>query len=566
MDLPEKLLSSKDPSKILLEQGGSFYNLIEKLHQFTSLPDELMTPIIEVGHICEFNFYRITQPLLKSLVQKLEECIDDYPDMIPEILESLHPYLNCSNFYSLFEKIVVKMPSLPDYFLLSLVELPSDQLLEIFPSHQSRAVIFLKCRPIFHRLVFTIINEFVDDPINLDRLLNSIKLIIPKKPAIDDFSHEFDFHINIHGMKGRSNTLRNLHNELCENAKDQLLDLCCEKADLYQEICCILRDLWEKTGNPLYAALRVEIGSQNLTWRQDPILSLSKWIFAFLSSHSLSNSDFPPSIDSKDASFVTNDPLFQYLIYCLFLRLLVIRVSKNTYIQFNKREESGIILPILYPHLSPVQIEDFANYIEAYYVASDLFEDPSCEESNSLRSLLAEMVEKDNCFSNLLLFCGQQLIQRRQDQTIIDMIANIPNIDTLKPDIIIAHVMIMHLTDAGIAEVTSSDIPSDINICVDKRLKIIFNWSKFNHSIRLYFIALLEKRSRELLKIVISSKNESSGGQKDEKEPFYMNEFNAIEKWINLIYEQFDDLDEIENSILDEAKSIFKKINDVIYT
>ena len=126
--------------------------------------------------------------------------------------------------------------------------------------------------------------------------------------------------------------------------------------------------------------------------------------------------------------------------------------------------------------------------------------------------------------------------------------------------------MIMHLTDAGIAEVTSSDIPSDINICVDKRLKIIFNWSKFNHSIRLYFIALLEKRSRELLKIVISSKNESSGGQKDEKEPFYMNEFNAIEKWINLIYEQFDDLDEIENSILDEAKSIFKKINDVIYT
>lgn len=562
MDLQKELLSSNNPTEVLFEQGGSFYELIEKLHQSESLPDQIMIPIIEIGQICGFNFLKITQPLLKTLVSTLEQYIDQSPEKIHEILDVLLPYLNCPPFYSLFEKIVLNMPSLPDDFLLSLTELSSEQLLAIFPTQQSKAIIFLKCKPIFHRLLFKTINDFVDDPLNIDQFLNSIRIVVPKKPVIEDFSQEFNFYINLQNARSRTSSLKDLHNDICENAKNSLLNLCCESFDLYQEICCILRDLWEKTGNSLFAALRIEISYENLPWRQDPIFQFSRWIFNFLSNYSIINTNPSPPIDTKDALFAMNDPLFQFLLHCVFLKSLVTRISKNNYIPFNKRDDSRNLVQILYPQVSPTQIEDFANYIEAYYVAIAIYDDTSSDESNSLKLYISDLIEKEDKFCNMILFCGQQMILRRKDQSFLDIVFDLiqkrsgSEIETdnnyfmNSPNLIVAHMMMSHLSYYGLVEKGTTKGDS-----IDKRMNILFKWSKINHSIRKYFISLLVKRSNEVLKMAISVKNDRSRQVDNDEPPFYMNEYEIVNKWMNKVLDEFEDLELIDNAMLETTNN-----------
>lgn len=569
MELEEKLLSSKNPSEHLLEEGGSFYQLIEKLHQNSVLSEEVIMPLIEIGQVCGFNFYKITQPLLKSLVLSLEKSIEEYPSQIPQILEAIHPYLNCIPFYSLFEKIVLNMQSLPDYFLLELIELPSKQFLEIFPNMQSKSIIFHKCKPIFHRLLFQTINDFASDYSILDQFLVSIKLVIPRKPAIEDFSQEFNYYFNLVNSKSRASSLKDLHNEICDTAKNTLLNLCCESDDLYQEICCILRDLWEKTSNPLYAALRLEISYENLPWRSDPILQLSRWIISFLDNFSIISKESPPPVDSKDAIFVLNDPHFQYLLYCVFLKAIVVRVSKVDYVPFNKRDESRNIIQFFFPQATSTQIEifeDFANFIEAYYVSIAIYEDSTSDESETIRSYLSEIILKDDKLCNLVLFCGQQMIQRRKDQSLLDLIVDViqkqnENGDEEEnktkngfldsPNLIIAHVMMTHLSYSGLAE-----IGSGMNDSVEKRMNILFSWSKINRSIRVYFISLLVKRSKDVLGQAIAYKNDQSRQkEEEEKPPFYMKEYDIIKEWLNRVFDEIDNLDLIENAMLESANS-----------
>lgn len=567
MELQEKLLSSNNPSEILLEEGGSFYELIQNLHQSASLPDELMMPLIKIGQTCGFNFTKITQPLRDNLISTLGELIVNSPGKIPQILDELHPFLNCTPFHPLFEKIVLNIKTLPDYFLLDLLELPSEKFLSIFPTQQSKSIIFHKCKPIFHRLLFKALNEFAGDPSILDQFLVSIKMVIPKKPVNDDFSQEFNYYLNFQNLeKNNIPNLKNLHNQICKTSKDSLLDLCCKSDDLYQEICCILRDLWEKTGNPLYAALRIEICyDENITWRSDPIQQLSRWIFSFLSDDSIIDSVSPPYIDSKDAFFALNDLHFQFLLYCLFLKHLVLRVSEKNYITFNERSKSRNIVRILYPQVSDTQLEDFANYIEAYYVTIAIYDDPNSDESEAIRSYLSDIINNNDQFCDLMLFCGQQMIQRRKDQSFLDMVVQL--IQKQKetesenkndwfmntPNMIIAHMMLSHLSYSGLVEIESGD-------SIDKRMNILYDWSKICHSIRTYFISLLAKRSYDVHDMANAFKDPSH--QKDTEElPLYLKEFDVIKKWTNKIWDDYgkDGLDSIENAMLETTDNNLKE-------
>ncbi|OHT07805.1 hypothetical protein TRFO_23837 [Tritrichomonas foetus] len=542
-ELQERLLSSKDPSSAIFDETEAFYDIIEKLHDTISLPSDVMLPLTALAQNCGYTFSRITQSILDILVQHLSKCMDEHKEIIPQILESIAKYIHRTNFHSLFEKIVVEMPSLPDYFLLELLELPLNLILTIFQQEESRTVIFTQCRPIFHRIVLRTINDFITDPLKLDFFLNSIRTRIQRKQCIEDeiVPREFEFFINLQGER-----LSDKHSEICKDAKNKLLEFCCRQQVLYQDVCCILRDIWEKTDNALLPALRLELAATILDWRTDPAHDLALAIFDFFDDQSFSNSKVYPTINSTEAKFISSDPCFIFLLYCIFLKNLITRITKETYIPFDERGECKLLLRLIDPTSKVSNLEDFANYLESFYITLDLY-DPEDELVQTLKSNLAKTIHKSQKLSNLLIFCGQQLIERRQDQTLMEIglsyaIKNSNNQNNgtndgmndssgsnVEPDLILAHVMLTHLNDTGFIEnlVPSNDIYNDgLNVCIDKRLEILFIWSLNNNNILLYFLALLLRRTQ------IIEKNA------DRREESPVKELQTVRYWLENIREE----------------------------
>ena len=162
----------------------------------------------------------------------------------------------------------------------------------------------------------------------------------------------------------------------------------------------------------------------------------------------------------------------------------------------------------------------------------------------------------------MILFCGQQMILRRKDQSFLDIVFDLiqkrsgSEIETdnnyfmNSPNLIVAHMMMSHLSYYGLVEKGTTKGDS-----IDKRMNILFKWSKIDHSIRKYFISLLVKRSNEVLKMAISVKNDRSRQVDNDEPPFYMNEYEIVNKWMNKVLDEFEDLELIDNAMLETTNN-----------
>lgn len=536
MDFQQEILSSKNPGETLHEKGGSLYEIIQKLHsEFLDniLPSSVIMPLIRVAEIDGTHNSKINKGILDKVVEALLSHMEKNPDQVPKILSSIYLYIHQNKFYKIFEKIVCLIPELPDYFLLELCVQPISTITQIFVSPESRTNLFLKCRPLFHKFILNTIDPFVNDPLSLDKLLNSIKITIPKNSSFDSFSDVFKFYINLQEL--RQQTLSQYHSSLCSETANLLLSSC-GNAVLSQQLFVVLRDMWEKTGNPLYAALRLELG--NLNSRNDPIRQFSRDIFDFLKRQTSENSSLQPIFDLKDKLFVLQDPIFVFLLYCVFLRSLFSRVDKGVYCPFDERKDCKLLLQFIAPTCDFSILENFANSLEAFYVLMAI-NDKDNKDKNEILASLTEIANESPDLCRLLLFCGQHVLHKIQDSRLIDIPLDIEiaHGDELfiQPDIVVAQFLIQNVSNYGCSGVLLDENGDSANVC-DKRLRLIYKWSKINHNIRLYFIALLLKRASYISKI-------------DSRSELNNPEIEVVAKWVDLI-RKFVDLDEIEQSML----------------
>ena len=473
-DFLEEILSAKDPSAALLESDCSFIELIQKLQENNSLSKDHLNPLILSTNQ---RFSSLVFPILNNLIGQLIILLDERHDLAPQILESLQVYIHRKTFHSLFDKIIQVMQPTSESFLLFLCELPSDEVLDIFQSEKSRVIIFTQCSPIFHKVVFKVIHDFVSDIPLLFNFLDAIETNTEKSL--------FDFR-----MKGRQ--LSERRQDIRRVARTQLITYCYEKDVLYYDICTILRDMWEKTGNFYLASLRLELA---LDWKKDPICGLAESIFQFLSFQEVK---YTPSKDFlSERQFISYDPHFIFYGYCKFLKGISDRISRENYLSFQDRGDIAKFLSILDPLSDFKTLEDFANYIEAFYIAEEI-KSPDDQEFLEIQNALANIIKNSSRLAHLTLFCGEHLIEKKQNQSLMKIA-----IDALKsqtdtyPDLISAFTIMMHLSKSGLVEDnlgTNSRKKYKSNVYVNERIELLYQWSLDNSLIRMLFLSLLAKR------------------------------------------------------------------------
>jgi hypothetical protein len=459
--------------------------LVRDLPHSPYLPDDLLIPVNALASECRIGIDKIQEPVLARLVRCLIDAIKSRTQDIPKILEVIHRFIGNPVFSRVFENIVMYSRAIPDYFLLELLELRIDEICEIFASPASRLPLFTQCQPLFHRAVFTIIDGFCSNFLNLDALLNSIRTTYEQKHVsqVGVGRREFSYYINLKGI-----SLSQHHHEICGQAAKDLIELCCECQGLFDDLCCILRDLWERTLHPLLSALRLEIaynsqshgvsiasGRSSKTVISDPFEQLSFKIFEFFDTRSSFpiNEWMSEKIGHSDLIFIARDPLLRYLMLCLAFSNIIERLHLRVYRTFDDRNDLDSIMRILLPTSSLETLEDVANNIEAAFLAFDF----GIHVDDIVEELLKEAVGSEDV-GHLVLFLGLQFIRSRQNPNLILEAAKIRT----APDVVVALKICECLSLRGLVGQGAKAL-----------LDLLVGWSRDDRHVLFYFLALLIK-------------------------------------------------------------------------
>lgn len=481
-----RLMVSKDPARTLCDESGDFHELIEKLHHFTYIPDDILIPLNAISDSCGIPLRNSTQTMLNKLCEVLIQQISQNPSIIPKVLESMHEYLYRSNFSTIFEQIVLKIGIIPDYFLIQLLELPIGRFTNIFKNNEALQKLFSQCRPLFHHVIINTIEEFCSNPLNIDIMLNTIR-IRNFHPRPFDYSFnekEFSFKINLRSNPNSS--LTDHHNSIVRTVAKTLFNYCCKTQVFYTELCTILRDIWEKTGNPLLSSIRLQIGSivQTIPQISDPIQGFCTSAFSFFDR--LSGLKYYPE---PDAIFASRDPILQYLLYCKFTANMFDSIEKRDYTPFDNRGEHSTIVGVLIPYISKDEMEDISNNIEAYYISSIMnLENIRSEDAvqigekeKGFQRIVKETTQDLYKFANdkddaahLIMFVGLQLMICRNKPSLLRTALSVPK---LSPNIVLGYLLTRYMTETKLDE---------------QIIEVLSNWSSIDHTIMLYTLAVFE--------------------------------------------------------------------------
>ncbi|KAH0793868.1 hypothetical protein GPJ56_002213 [Histomonas meleagridis] len=395
--------------------------------------------------------------------------------MALQILQVIHPYIHQRFLSKLFQEICEVSPSIPDYFLFELFELPPSIFDNIFTSAKSRLSIYSQCKPIFIRSVLTTINEFCCNPLNLDLFLNNIRTRVTQKKNEDGVK------VRNFSTSKLNPQLSEFHHSICSEPIEKLLSIAGEQLHFYQEICSILRDIWEKTGNSLTASLRLELAFKSQqTQFKDPLLPFAKSIF------NLFDSGKPNYLEQNfralpDFRFITYDPLLRFYLYCEFIRRTFERIKKCRYEPYENRTEQNKFLFLLTPMMQDEEREDLSNNIEAIFIAFDLGEP---RFSECLDALQKDTKVNDES-SHLIMFVGQLYLELHDSPALIEIASN----ENVAPDVIVGYLMMRWLALMGLTDASAHSM-----------LRLIICWARKDRFILSYLLALLECRLDKRMK------------------------------------------------------------------
>ena len=512
-----KLVAASDKRAVFNDHSDTeVMDLIDELQKFKFIESDVWEPLNAIAHTLNVPIKKVTESILGRVSRDLQEAIRNSQERdCTKLLNLVRPFIHNTNFSKIFECIVshAARDGLPDWFLSELLEIPTETILNVFSSDEARHVLFVQCRPLFHKIVYGVIERVCLDPMKLDMLLNSIQCDAYEAPKKDGRIAKYNFRANI-GDAGR---LSKYHHEVMnqEDRCSNLLLICCEDQGLYNELCCILRDLWERTKNPLLCAVRLEIGymvesapgKQKLS---DPVHRFCKAVFDCLDGQSGSYAQDLMN-DSAEAVFIASDPMLRLVCFARILQRIFVRLSSDGYLAYAKRPEQ-VLLSLLCPGSSPELLEDTENYIEAIYLALEMALPPD--------ELSKDLDELKNCSQqgnviNMILFAAQHILDSRHDVRILEEILAPDQsfnpkeisdlIDELErsggetrdkvyllqvlrktgncpPDICIAFIMSQYLS--------YKDITGDHSTLV---MALLVRWSRTDRCILLYVLALLKR-------------------------------------------------------------------------
>jgi hypothetical protein len=474
-----RLSRAGDVFREFSKQSGSFSSLLDDLHRVSCMPPDVLGPLAAIAQQSNQPFDRITYQILNSLREVLLRTMDDPStpaETIRVLLASLLPYIRNSALFPVFERIVLKLNPLPDDFLLELVSLSREAFSEMFHSESPALLpLFSQCRPLFQRVVLREIDLFCEDMGTLDAFLNAVLTTIEvrrqSQPGSD--SQEFSFRTNAALLKDQ--TLSARHHDLCRRRAEQLLAFCCDNRVFFEELCCILRDLWERSRNPLLAALRLELGFASQTRSvQDPIRVFAVGAFEFCDTRMLTKIDC--TAEHPDIVFASHDPMLRALLHCTLLANVLERVRMRKYCPYAERGGLGILLRLLVPGAGEEELEDLANNIEGMFIAVEVgkYIEEICED------LQRDAVRNEFARRIILLF-GYHFVVTRSDTRLFGIAR-----DTgVEPDIGLAVPMMRRLADVGLG-VPNSDVI----------LELLIAWAQEDRFVRIYLLAMFEKLSR----------------------------------------------------------------------
>lgn len=421
--LGEQLVAASDINDVLSSSHMSVYDLIDELQKFQFIGPEVWVPLNELTRVLNVPIEQVTESVFVRLSEDLARESEKHQSMtttLLKLLNLLRPFIHNSNFWKIFDGIVSNVETLPDWFLGELTELPISTILDAFPSPAARRKLFLPCRPLFLKAVYQEIEKFCMNPMNLDMLLNTIQCSAMRdvpKPGVG--IGRYEYRVN---LPQKADTLSKYHHEeVCKSACTALMGYCCGHSGLYNSLCCILRDLWERTGNPLLSALRLELAyssSRLAPTLGDGLSRFADAVFGLIDG--CQNRKLTPKEDlmkvTPDTVFASADPMLRLVCFAHILRDISIRLSQGRYEPYHERRDQKVLLSLLYPGVSDEILEDTANNIEALYLALELGRNPE-----PIIGYIKECCQSANVVT-LVLFVGQHILDGRGDPRLLEAV------------------------------------------------------------------------------------------------------------------------------------------------
>ncbi|EAY07016.1 hypothetical protein TVAG_174860 [Trichomonas vaginalis G3] len=245
------------------ENEEPIFQVLQTLQNSVYFPPNVLGPILLAGKYCNSQaLRRYTELILKHLVTSLNHELlsskfgssssSDEVQIVPDketdergkILIRLLPLIDKTALGPTFCTIIECLNKIPISFAIKLNDINPYTFLSVFSTDKARQKIFQLCPPLFEKIVITIIGPFSQDLVVLDSLIFSSYL---------EFTQTID--------KPFSERLDAVHTRLCDECASKLDDLCKDSNELYQRVFVILSDIWAKTGNPLFAALQIELSN-----------------------------------------------------------------------------------------------------------------------------------------------------------------------------------------------------------------------------------------------------------------------------------------------------------------
>ena len=420
-----KLVAASDKRAVFNNNSDTaVMDLIDELQKFKFIEPDVWEPLNAIAQSLDVPIKKVAESILGRVSRDLQEAIRNSQERdCTKLLNLVRPFIHNTNFSKIFECIVshAARDGLPDWFLSELLEIPTETILNAFSSGEARHVLFMQCRPLFHKIIYGVIERVCLDPMKLDMLLNSIHCDSSEAPKKDGKIAKYMFRLNI----GDAGTLSKYHHEVMnqDDIRSNLLLLCCEDQGLYNELCCILRDLWERTKNPLLCALRLELGylvetAPGKQKMSDPLHRFCKAVFDCLD-RPTGNASQDLMNDSAEAVFIASDPMLRLVCFAGILQRISIRLSGGGYVAYASRQAEQVLLSLLCPGSSPALLEDTENYIEAIYLALEMKLPP--DEMSKYVDALKNCSQQGSVI-NLVLFAAQHILDSRHDVSILEQI------------------------------------------------------------------------------------------------------------------------------------------------